>query len=419
MSTLATPIAARNFAEPLPQTILNIEEKSRSNLFTWRGQFSPQLIENLLRAYCPIGATILDPFSGSGTTLYEAGRLGMPAYGFELNPAAWILSRVYQFINATNEEREATLDLVKQRLAHFFSTSDILYAQSKTKIPMSDFARFLRSYNNSAEAEELAFIEALVILLDLYDKDLTTKLLCDYFDKLSNLVLQLPYSPALVTAQLADARSLPLEDNAIDFVLTSPPYINVFNYHQNYRRSAEILGWDLLKIAKSEIGSNRANRGNRFLTVIQYCLDMSSMLGELRRVCSRDARVILVVGHASNVLGVPFYNAAIIERIAQETNAFVLHERQKREFRNKFGQIIREDLLHLSPSAATFAVNKVAAIARTTAQHALQCGLEKVSEKNKASLIDAIERVETVSSTSVFRLTQAQQLLALQRQRNA
>jgi 16S rRNA G966 N2-methylase RsmD len=415
MSVLPPSIAARNFVEPLSQTVLNIEDKSRSNLFTWRGQFSPQLIESLLRAYCLDGANVLDPFSGSGTTLYEAGCLGMSAYGFELNPAAWILSRVYQFINMTKEERCATLDLVRQGLNRAFPASDLLYAQSKTEIPISDLATFLQVYRPNVEPEELVFVEALVILLDLYDKDLNSKLLYDYFYKLSDLVLRLPHSQAPIIAQLADARSLPLDDGSIDFVLTSPPYINVFNYHQNYRRSAEVLGWDLLKIAKSEIGSNRANRGNRFLTVIQYCLDMSTMLGELRRICSREARVIMVVGHKSNVLGVPFYNAGIIEHIAQETNAFVLHQRQKREFRNKFGQIIREDLLHLSPADQAFAEDKVDAIARAAAESALKRGLGKVSEKNKVALTDAIERVETVSSTPVFTMAQERQLLAMRR----
>jgi hypothetical protein len=36
----------------------------------------------------------------------------------------------------------------------------------------------------------------------------------------------------------------------------------------------EVLGFDILKVAASEIGSNRRNRGNRFITVIQYALDM-------------------------------------------------------------------------------------------------------------------------------------------------
>ena len=42
----------KDFAKRLPQGVLDIEEKNRSNLFAWRGQFSPQLIECLLEAYC-------------------------------------------------------------------------------------------------------------------------------------------------------------------------------------------------------------------------------------------------------------------------------------------------------------------------------------------------------------------------------
>lgn len=91
-------IKPRAFTEPLPQDILNIEQKKRSNLFTWRGQFSPQLIENLLLTYCPREATILDPFSGSGTVLYESGCFGLKAYGCEINPAAWIFSRTYEMM---------------------------------------------------------------------------------------------------------------------------------------------------------------------------------------------------------------------------------------------------------------------------------------------------------------------------------
>ena len=35
----------KEFNKPIPQATLNIVEKSRANLFSWRGQFSPQLIE--------------------------------------------------------------------------------------------------------------------------------------------------------------------------------------------------------------------------------------------------------------------------------------------------------------------------------------------------------------------------------------
>ncbi len=98
----------RDFAEVLPQQLLDIEDKKRSNLFSWCGQFSPQLIEYLLEAYCPRGSVVLDPFVGSGTVLYEAATLSLPAYGFEINPSAWSFSKVYEFANIEPNDRKAS-----------------------------------------------------------------------------------------------------------------------------------------------------------------------------------------------------------------------------------------------------------------------------------------------------------------------
>lgn len=64
-------MSLNDFTTPIPQALLDIEEKTRSNLFAWRGQFSPQLIEILLSAYCPPDSVVLDPFAGSGTVLFE------------------------------------------------------------------------------------------------------------------------------------------------------------------------------------------------------------------------------------------------------------------------------------------------------------------------------------------------------------
>lgn len=85
--------------ESLPQSSLNIERRVRTNPFPWAGQFSPQLVEELLAAYASSGTVVLDPFAGCGTTLVEAARMGLTACGSELNPAAMILARAYQMIN--------------------------------------------------------------------------------------------------------------------------------------------------------------------------------------------------------------------------------------------------------------------------------------------------------------------------------
>jgi site-specific DNA-methyltransferase (adenine-specific) len=47
----------------------------------------PDLVEPCIKAGCPEGGTVIDPFAGSGTTLAVAAELGRNAIGCELNPA--------------------------------------------------------------------------------------------------------------------------------------------------------------------------------------------------------------------------------------------------------------------------------------------------------------------------------------------
>jgi DNA modification methylase len=48
--------------------------------------FPPDLITDCIKAGCPVGGTVLDPFFGAGTTGLVADRLGRTAIGCELNP---------------------------------------------------------------------------------------------------------------------------------------------------------------------------------------------------------------------------------------------------------------------------------------------------------------------------------------------
>lgn len=376
------------FDEPLPQAVLDIDDKTRTNAFAWRGQFSPQLVESLLLAYCPEGSHVLDPFSGSGTSLLEAARLRLSASAFEINPAAWRLTRVYTLCTLSPAHREAALIAVSEQLAK-------LWASGPNQIE--------RRMRGLVETEGPVGIVtgALVILMDLCENGLSRENCEKTFQKVARSIRMLPLSDRPVAAFLGDARSLPLSQATVDFVLTSPPYINVFNYHQHYRRSAEMLGHDLLLTARSEIGSNRANRGNRFLTVAQYCLDMAATLKELRRVCKADSRLILVVGHESNVLGVPFFNAELVMQIAESTKSFRLALRQERWYTNKFGKRIREDLLHFAPNEERG--DGWECVAREAADSALKAALSAVADKNRAALEDAINRVPGTFGTPLLK----------------
>jgi DNA modification methylase len=49
--------------------------------------FPPDLAERCIKAGCPVGGTVLDPFGGAGTTGLVADRLQRNAVLIELNPA--------------------------------------------------------------------------------------------------------------------------------------------------------------------------------------------------------------------------------------------------------------------------------------------------------------------------------------------
>ncbi len=79
------------------------------------GDSSPQLVERLLDAYCPDDSVILDPFTGSGTVLYEAASMSLAAYGYEINPSAWSFSKLYEFANVPPvQQRRADYGTPKQ-----------------------------------------------------------------------------------------------------------------------------------------------------------------------------------------------------------------------------------------------------------------------------------------------------------------
>jgi len=384
-----------DFDQPIPQEKLDIIEKNRANLFAWRGQFSPQLIETILTYYCPSNSVILDPFVGSGTVLLEASYLSLEAYGFEINPAAYIMSHTYEFINDSQKKEvlKNLRNIIDQEFPlRIFEVSD----------QVENLVDKLQNTRNMLPDRSKVLFDALVIILDVCKNKISQEFIQKKFSHLSNIITNLPYSQKPIRVGLSDARSLPLKNNQIDFVVTSPPYINVFNYHQNYRQSAEILGWDLLKIAKSEIGSNRANRSNRFYTVVQYCLDMGDILKELARVSKQQARIVLIVGQESNVLGVPFYNADIIEKIGIKAKLFQKVLRQKRKFKNKFGKVIIEDIINFINLNNQVSQEVIEQISREVAFEVLESSRLFVSSENQLFLESAIAKVNNIQKTPIL-----------------
>lgn len=372
--------------QEINQCDLNISNKVRSNIFTWNGQFSPQFIEELLNKYAKPDDVVLDPFLGSGTVLYECARKNLSAYGIELNASAYFMAKTYELVNSSFTERKEWLHCIDIFINSILSDEEI--------IPK------ILEFKGSQETPISNIISLLVVILDIYNNEITLDFLQKKWNDLKQIINTLPYTNKKISALLGDARNIDLTDNLADLLITSPPYINVFNYHQKYRRSVEALGFNVLSIAKTEFGSNRKNRGNRLLTVIQYCIDMALAMYESSRICKENARMIYVVGRESSVLGYSFCNSELVYEIGVNVLNFNFSLRQERVFKNRYGQMIYEDILHFSNAKHEYNEQEMMEKSKKIAEKVLK---EKttIDSKNLTLLSDAILNIYKVKKSEV------------------
>jgi hypothetical protein len=262
------------------------------------------------------------------------------------------------------------------------------------------------SINNSSFRE---LLETLIVLLDFYQPGLDQKKVLRTWERLKTKVVNLPYSQKPIKIFHCDARMLPLNTSSVDLVFTSPPYINVFNYHQQYRASTEALGWNLLSIAKSEFGSNRKHRGNRFLTVVQYCLDLAQTLVSIAHVCKPTGRVVLVVGRESTVRSTSYLNGEIVFQLATKCVGYNIKTRQERVFRNKFGMYIYEDILHLEKNKAELGTDPVDK-AREIAQRILEESILRAPKEVHSDINAALSLIHSIQPSPIFKDVQADRM---------
>lgn len=166
----------------IPAPVLNIENRSRTNLFPWNGQFSPQLVEAFLTTYASRGAQVLDPFAGSGTVLYEAGRRGHAAAGCEINPAAFQMARTYELINISKDKRLRAVNEVEAALN---SIADPLFVGSKV-LPLKDG---LISLSNRLTGHARELLHTLIIRLDFHKEGLDIPRVFSTWAKLKALAM--------------------------------------------------------------------------------------------------------------------------------------------------------------------------------------------------------------------------------------
>lgn len=259
--------------------------------FKYKEGFSSSLVKYFLEEYCPNGGKVLDPFAGAGTTLFAANELGCDSYGIELLPVGIFAMQARQAVNKVdvselrkivkelwnNVELMETLtasiqhipitkaafpDETEKQLNQYltycetlqnFETKTILRFAAFTVLEEISYTRkdgqYLRwDYRSKRELSGKPFDKGKIKTFKVAVSEKLNHIVCDLTPSQSGNLFSDIFSikQSNRTANLIEGSCLEqlpkLENNFFDFVITSPPYCNRYDYTRTYALELVFLG---------------------------------------------------------------------------------------------------------------------------------------------------------------------------------
>lgn len=260
------------------------------SLFPYRGKFHPQMIRVLLSMIgMKPGNIVLDPMSGSATLSVEANLLNIDSIGMDVSPFCCLMGRVKTF----------SLNLDAQILDTIYKESNKIFAKiNKEKVP-EYFIKNKDDKNKSYyEIILLAFLDTIGFARRS-SKSIETlfpKVLDRYISTIKNFQFaknKLHLNIGKSNIIQGNAAKIPLDDNSVDGVITSPPYSFAIDYIENDKPQIEYLGYDPKELKKEMIGLQ--GRGiNEKLQL--YFLYLEQIIGEISRVSKKGSKIVIIIG---------------------------------------------------------------------------------------------------------------------------
>lgn len=347
------------------------------DLHAFPAKFPPQLPRKFIEELTLPGEIVLDPMVGSGTTIVEAFIRGRYGVGVDIDPLALLICRVKTTRLSTGQVYQIGRRIVDKALAssasQTFSSEAARRFDSKTR----DFINYW--FHPDAQAElfallvgieqvedenvraflELIFSSVIItksggvsLAFDLAHtrphkvKDKPYRSPIKEFDKRLQRNLKsmgaLPPTGIRPALCFGDAQKLPLRDNSVDLIVTSPPYAsNAIDYMRAHKFSLVWLGhsidtlstrrkeyiggevtqsvlFEALPTQTQRVVDEVASRDSKKAQVLtRYYSEMTRALGEMFRVLKPDKAAIVVVG-SSNMRGVDTLTHTCLVEIGQQ-----------------------------------------------------------------------------------------------------
>lgn len=276
-------------------------DKPFQRWYRYKEGFSVELVQHLIREYVKRKkGKILDPFSGSGSTLLAARDMGYESVGFEVNPFSYFLSKckldVYER-RVIDRYKECYENILRRAGEIYGNREEVLYQLPKLSISAKVFSEEMERYYMTVGSliKDLAHeTKAQRQVKDLLKLGWLACLepLCNYRKAGNGLKYRRYVKPRVVTVEDASialleeyqniyidllknrkseaakiypdsclSMSEKLGEESVEGIIFSPPYANCFDYTEIYKLELWFGGFvrdyeDLKKLRKNSLHSH-------------------------------------------------------------------------------------------------------------------------------------------------------------------
>jgi hypothetical protein len=298
--------------------------------------------------------------AGSGTTVVAARLHGHQAIGFDTDPLALLIARTWSSDIDPEHLRAQAIQVISEATGRYHDLSPIDAYPSNADGETRAFIRFWFDRTNRRQLTALSgaisqvndstvrtflwcALSRLIITkqagaslaIDVSHsrphkvfKIAPIKPLRQFLHAVDAVLRRSPFSAQehfpRATVQRADARKLPLGNESVDLVITSPPYLNAIDYLRGHKLSLVWMGHKIEEIRNLRSGNIGAERSSQFALddehvrfalkemgdtgqlpersrgmLARYVYDMNAVLSEVSRVLRQRAEAVLVVGDST------------------------------------------------------------------------------------------------------------------------